>query len=192
MNNKKFYWFLLGCVQSCAIVILFALNITNNETSSASGGTMAFFKKKAITYDVKGINVRITSYQPTVEQCDSSPFITASGDSITEESYYTWCAVSKDLLNNEVNFGDSIYVDISDAMTPAFHIAMIWEGYDDRISEHHGCNCSFEEDKDDTIAFIVKDIVSGCKHIDILSPVRVQWDAMLQGKGKIIGIKRKK
>jgi len=56
------------------------------------------------------INVKVTSYQPTIAQCDSSPFITASGDHIKDYSYGVWCAISKDLLYTKVNFGDSIYL----------------------------------------------------------------------------------
>lgn len=61
----------------------------------------------------KAINVKVTSYQPTVEQCDSTPFSTASGYKITENSYYTTCAVSKDLLYSILNFGDSIKLEIN-------------------------------------------------------------------------------
>lgn len=156
----------LGIIAVYLIGMTLALKYssTNSKNSSASGGTMAFFKKKAITYDVKGINVRITSYQPTVEQCDSSPFITASGDSIIEESYYRWCAASKDLLYWHVNFGDTIVVDMG-RRNP----------YQDSI-----------------MSFIVKDIVSGSKHIDVLCRIGIPIAEMYQGKGKIIGIKRKK
>jgi len=44
------------------------------------------------------IDVKVTSYQPTIEQCDSTPFNTASGDNITDSSYFRWCAVSIGML----------------------------------------------------------------------------------------------
>lgn len=61
----------------------------------------------------KSVNVKVTSYQPTIEQCDSTPFLTASGHRITDSSYYKTCAVSKDLLYSVLNFNDIIKLEIN-------------------------------------------------------------------------------
>lgn len=54
------------------------------------------------------IPVKVTLYQPVEGQCDDSPFITADNSKITDDSYYKWCAVSRDLMYRYVNFGDTI------------------------------------------------------------------------------------
>jgi 3D (Asp-Asp-Asp) domain-containing protein len=62
-------------------------------------------------YNIIGSKVvSITGYQPTIEQCDSTPNITADGSIITEPiDRLKWCAISPD-LKKQFKFGDSIYI----------------------------------------------------------------------------------
>lgn len=56
---------------------------------------------------------RATTYQATIEQCDSTPFSTASGAKINPDHYQKWCAVSRDLHSRwggPLDFGDTISV----------------------------------------------------------------------------------
>lgn len=64
------------------------------------------------------IPIKVVLYQPDSAQCDSTPFWTADGSEITESSYYNWCAVSRDLMFNHVNFGDTIVIrtDVADGL----------------------------------------------------------------------------
>jgi hypothetical protein len=64
------------------------------------------------------IPIKVVLYQPDTAQCDSTPFWTADGSEITELSYYAWCAVSRDLMFNHVNFGDTIVIktDVADGL----------------------------------------------------------------------------
>lgn len=57
--------------------------------------------------------LRITSYNPVIEQCNENPLITADGSFIdtTKESFTGWCAVSRDLLLY-YDYGDTITVGI--------------------------------------------------------------------------------
>lgn len=98
------------------------------------------------------LNVKVTSYQPTIEQCDSTPFNTASGDNITDSSYFKWCAVSKDLLYRYLNFNDTVILRMEDS---TFY------------------------------KLIVKDIVQGSKHIDVVVPINISRKKMLCGRGEI-------
>lgn len=53
---------------------------------------------------------RVTTYQATIEQCDSTPFSTASGAKINPDYYQKWCAVSRDLHSRwggPLDFGDT-------------------------------------------------------------------------------------
>lgn len=55
--------------------------------------------------------IRSTTYQPTIEQCDSTPFSTASGAKINPDNYQRWCAISRDLhtrYGGEFDFGDTL------------------------------------------------------------------------------------
>ena len=54
------------------------------------------------------IPVKVSVYQAEIGQCDSTPNITANGSKITSESHYYWCAVSRDLMYNYVNFDDTL------------------------------------------------------------------------------------
>ena len=56
---------------------------------------------------------RATTYQPTIEQCDSTPFSTASGAKINPYNYQKWCAISRDLhtrYGGEFDFGDTLEI----------------------------------------------------------------------------------
>lgn len=56
---------------------------------------------------------RATTYQATIEQCDSTPFSTASGAKINPDYYQKWCAVSRDLHSRwggPLDFGDTLCV----------------------------------------------------------------------------------
>jgi hypothetical protein len=87
------------------------------------------------------LSVTVTSYNPDTIQCDDTPEITASNDHISEIGKYKWCAVSRDLLYWYLNFNDTIVLRYS-----------------------HINNMPFER----TDTYIVKDIVSGKRHIDVL------------------------
>jgi hypothetical protein len=55
--------------------------------------------------------VQVYSYEPTIQQCDSTPFVTADGSTITESSYYRWCALSPDILRKYPSLmGQSVYL----------------------------------------------------------------------------------
>lgn len=56
------------------------------------------------------IPITISIYQPDSSQCWGDPFITANNSHITDESYYYWIAVSRDLMYYFVNFNDIIEV----------------------------------------------------------------------------------
>jgi len=56
------------------------------------------------------IPVKVTLYQPDTAQCDDSPFVTADNSVIDVNSYYNWCAVSRDLMYFRLNFGDTIVI----------------------------------------------------------------------------------
>lgn len=60
--------------------------------------------------DTVDVRVRLTYYQPTIEQCDSTPTCTADGSWMTNKSFFSWCAVSRDLMFGYVNFGDTIVI----------------------------------------------------------------------------------
>lgn len=56
---------------------------------------------------------RATTYQATIEQCDSTPLSTASGAKINPDYYQKWCAVSRDLhekFGGPLAFGDTVHV----------------------------------------------------------------------------------
>lgn len=56
------------------------------------------------------IPVKVTLYQPDTAQCDDSPFVTADNSDIDANSYYNWCAVSRDLMYFRLNFGDTVVI----------------------------------------------------------------------------------
>lgn len=64
------------------------------------------------------LEVRITTYSPTPGQCDDSPLLTATGVQIpveyTQKDYtrlpVRLCAVSQDLLNYHLDYGDKIVI----------------------------------------------------------------------------------
>lgn len=57
------------------------------------------------------MNVTATCYYPTVAQCDSDPYTTASGAKINRHSpeKHRWIAVSRD-LKKHLEFGDRVFV----------------------------------------------------------------------------------
>lgn len=54
----------------------------------------------------------VTIYNPTVSQCDDTPLITASNDTIDLQNFpKNWLALSRDLINSkEFNYGDTVYI----------------------------------------------------------------------------------
>ena len=63
-----------------------------------------------LIFDIK---VTATCYQPTIEQCDSTPGITADGSRIdlSNPLKHRWVAVSRDILRvRHINFGDTILI----------------------------------------------------------------------------------
>lgn len=64
--------------------------------------------KPIALYDT--INVTVTTYSPTIEQCDSNPTQTASGYIIKGTSNENIVAVSRDLINWKLNFNDTIEI----------------------------------------------------------------------------------
>lgn len=66
-------------------------------------------KHKYVPVKKDTIVVTVTSYQPTAEQCDSQPFLTAFMELVPQDySNIKWVAVSQDLLDNHVNKNDTI------------------------------------------------------------------------------------
>ena len=57
--------------------------------------------------------VTVTKYNPTVDQCDSDPLITADGSFIDLEKLNNgelkWIAISRD-LRSEFNYGDTVFL----------------------------------------------------------------------------------
>lgn len=58
------------------------------------------------------LKVTATCYQPSIDQCDSDPLMTASGSKINPRDPlgHRWIAVSRDLLKNHVKMGDTVHV----------------------------------------------------------------------------------
>jgi len=55
------------------------------------------------------LNVDVSVYYPTVWQCDNTPNITADGSIIKDDPFSNkWCAISRDLLKQGFNYGDTI------------------------------------------------------------------------------------
>lgn len=69
-------------------------------------------KEKTINphYGCRGIRVTVTTYNATEEQCDDTPDITSIGAKITPG--VRWVAVSQDLLNFNLNYRDSVYLEV--------------------------------------------------------------------------------
>lgn len=64
--------------------------------------------KPIASYDT--INVTVTTYSPTIAQCDSNPTLTASGYKITSKYNENVVAISRDLMNWNLNFNDTIEI----------------------------------------------------------------------------------
>lgn len=102
--------------------------------------------------DIVQMPVKVTSYQNTIEQCDSTPEYTADGSYIRQSSYNNWCAVSRDLLYRYINFGDTV---------------TLWlNGVERKL--------------------VVRDIVQGNRHVDVLVPKDMKLSDMPQGEGLLI------
>ena len=87
---------------------------------------------------------RATTYQPTIAQCDSTPFSTADGSRIDPDNIQRWCALSRDLLDRwggPFNYGDTIEVysekhpqingdwAVHDCMAPKYTLSIDFLGY---------------------------------------------------------------
>ena len=57
------------------------------------------------------VSVTVTTYNATKQQCDDTPNITSIGAKITKG--VRWVAVSQDLLNFNLNYRDSVYLEVS-------------------------------------------------------------------------------
>ena len=64
----------------------------------------------------------ITVYNPTNNQCDSEPLITASQDTINLNEFPTnWIALSQELIKSgDFKYGDSILVTLTDSIPKIF------------------------------------------------------------------------
>jgi hypothetical protein len=78
---------------------------------------------------------RATTYQPTVDQCDSDPLTTADGSRINPSNLERWVALSRDHLarwGGEFNYGDTLT--IYSAKFP--HLNGEWEVHDCMASRY--------------------------------------------------------
>lgn len=66
------------------------------------------------------LNVGVTTYFATPEQCDDSYLITADGSEIDSTST-NWCAISQNLLTY-LDYGDTIYVSVGDSLYDGYYI----------------------------------------------------------------------
>lgn len=121
METKKTYtWYnasrdaskLLTVGTLILLSFIFGAAYKNSEVKEELDSLQTKLKNANGTF-YKSLDVKVTSYRPTIEECDSTPFITASGHHITNNSYYKTCAVSKDLLYNYINFNDSIKLELN-------------------------------------------------------------------------------
>ena len=76
---------------------------------------------KPLGREVSTVLKTLTVYNPTQNQCDNSPFITASNKRIDKDKLYRqeikWMAVSRDLLKRwkgEFNYGDTVILTAGD------------------------------------------------------------------------------
>ena len=153
---KSISWVLFGILFLCAIMStgVYIRDYLDEDRRQQEIDSLLKVSEDNIGFDTLDIKVKVTSYQPTIEQCDSTPFVTANGSHIKDYSYGLWCAVSKDLFYDKINFNDTIYLLLDSSVR----------------------------------VLIVKDIVQGSKHVDILEPVGMRFKDMPQGFGKIIRI----
>lgn len=105
MKTLKTILYIMLIMSSTVVITLFTLKQAEIP--------MKLVRDTIYIHHVDSVNipVRVTYYQPDSTQCDDSPFMTADGSKITEQSYYTWCAVSRDLMYNYLNFGDTIIIE---------------------------------------------------------------------------------
>lgn len=59
---------------------------------------------------VSTMTFQITSYRSVPEQTDSTPFYTSIGLHVRKG----FCAVSRDVLGNQINYGDVLYVQVTE------------------------------------------------------------------------------
>jgi hypothetical protein len=92
--------------------------------SYTKGITFKYEDKKSEVKKVRKTHIleTLTVYHPTVEQCDSTPLITASNAKIDVIKLYKqelrWIALSRDLLkrwNGDFNYGDTIVLTSGDS-----------------------------------------------------------------------------
>lgn len=71
-----------------------------------------YVKNEVTDYWVEGVTA--TKYNPTVEQCDKDPLVTADGSKINLNKLkigeIKWVAISRDLLRGGYNYGDTIVI----------------------------------------------------------------------------------
>lgn len=108
--------FFIGIIVFCALIFVLGIatgkyawscECDNCECPSVIKGDAPEEKDTTIYLE------RATTYQATIEQCDSTPFSTASGAKINPDYYQKWCAISRDLherFGGPLAFGDTLYV----------------------------------------------------------------------------------
>lgn len=104
---------LKGFIIGMAILFLCWLSYDYGYTR---GTTAEIVEDTLIVLPTVQLKVKCTSYQPSIEQCDSTPFVTASGHHIVDSSYYRTCAVSKDILYQFVDFNEMVQLRINDTI----------------------------------------------------------------------------
>jgi hypothetical protein len=91
------------CIGITIFIGVYLLKLSKEATSSTSRGTSPLTR-----YDT--VDVSVTTYNMEVRQTDNSPNITASMEKILEKEIISrkCCAVSRDLIYEKLNFGDTI------------------------------------------------------------------------------------
>lgn len=115
---------------TCIIVLMFiwavwhGINIKNErqgykqEIAYKDSLYASMKKSEIIKFDIP---VTITTYYPTIKQCDSTPLITADGSKIDTNNFQQWCAISPDLMYY-FNMGDTILIESKGEMFPCYYI----------------------------------------------------------------------
>ena len=75
--------------------------------------------KDTVIVQYEMLNVGVTTYFATPEQCDNNHLITADGSEIDSTSI-NWCAVSQDLLDY-FDYGDTIYISVGDTLYDGYY-----------------------------------------------------------------------
>lgn len=102
------------------IIVLVTYNIAiyyksdNKRTNFVLKKALQKTNFSTINADTLCFETRVTVYNPTVEQCNSQPFITADGSHINPEKPQRWIAVTQKWLKH-FPYGSTVYLEIPDA-----------------------------------------------------------------------------